>query len=89
MAKDYTDLAHAVADAVGGKSNVISVTNCMTRLRFILKDDSVPNEEAVRAIPGMINPAGLDVSFYGFVVCALVAAGVSAILAFILADPEK
>lgn len=53
MAKDYTDLAHAVADAVGGKGNVISVTNCMTRLRFVLKDDSVPSEEAVRAIPGV------------------------------------
>ncbi|WP_322150624.1 PTS transporter subunit EIIC [Paratractidigestivibacter sp.] len=53
MAKDYTDLAHAVADAVGGKDNVVSVTNCMTRLRFVLKDDSVPDEAAVRAIDGV------------------------------------
>ncbi len=53
MAKDYTDLAHAVADVVGGKENVVSVTNCMTRLRFVLKDVTVPNEAAVRAIDGV------------------------------------
>lgn len=53
MAKDYTDLAHAVADAVGGKDNVVSVANCMTRLRFVLKDDSIPDEAAVRAIDGV------------------------------------
>ncbi len=53
MAKDYTALAHAVADAVGGKENVVGVTNCMTRLRFVLKDDSVPDEAAVRAIDGV------------------------------------
>lgn len=53
MAKDYTTLAKEVVKAVGGKSNVISVSNCMTRLRFVLKDDSIPNEDEVRAIKGV------------------------------------
>lgn len=40
-------------------------------------------------IPAMINPEGLDVSFYGFIACALLAFAVSAILAFIIADAGK
>ena len=48
MAKkqDYTQLAKEVVEAVGGKENIISVTNCMTRLRFVLKDDNIPSEES-------------------------------------------
>lgn len=54
MAKeDYGQLAKEVVEAVGGKENIISVTNCMTRLRFVLKDDSVPDKEQVGAIKGV------------------------------------
>ena len=53
MAKDYTQLAKDVVAAVGGKENIVSVTNCMTRLRFVLKDDSIPNEDEVKAINGV------------------------------------
>lgn len=54
MAKrDYTELAEAVVSAVGGADNILSVTNCMTRLRFVLKDDGVPIEAEVLAIDGV------------------------------------
>ena len=53
MAKAYTQLAKDVVAAVGGKENIVSVTNCMTRLRFVLKDDSIPNEDEVKAINGV------------------------------------
>lgn len=53
MAKDYTQLAKDVVAAVGGKENIVSVTNCMTRLRFVLKDDSIPNEDEVKAVNGV------------------------------------
>ena len=53
MAKDYTQLAKDVVTAVGGKENIVSVTNCMTRLRFVLKDDSIPTEDEVKAINGV------------------------------------
>ena len=34
MAKaDYTQLSKEVIEAVGGKENIVNVTNCMTRLR--------------------------------------------------------
>ena len=39
-------------------------------------------------IPSMINPAGLDISFYGFIACAIGAFVISAVLAFIFADKE-
>jgi len=62
MAKqDYGQLAKEVVDAVGGKENIISVTNCMTRLRFVLKDDSIPNKEqvcSVKGVKGVMNQGG-------------------------------
>ena len=36
-------IAEEVLAAVGGKENVTNVTHCMTRLRFTLKDQSVPD----------------------------------------------
>lgn len=54
MAKtDYTQLAAEVVAAVGGRENIVNVTNCMTRLRFVLKDDSIPDKEKVSAIKGV------------------------------------
>lgn len=55
MAKqyDYTDLAKAVISAVGGSDNISSVQNCMTRLRFVLKDESKADDEKVKSISGV------------------------------------
>lgn len=54
MAKaDYTKLAKEVVAAVGGKENIVNVTNCMTRLRFVLKDDSIPDKDKVAGIKGV------------------------------------
>lgn len=50
---DYTQLAKDVIKAVGGKGNISSVTNCMTRLRFVLKDDTIPNEAEVKGVSGV------------------------------------
>ena len=49
------EIAEQVLASVGGASNVKDVTHCMTRLRFMLKDDSIPKDDEVQAIPG---PAG-------------------------------
>lgn len=54
MAKaDYTQLAKEVVAAVGGKENIVNVTNCMTRLRFVLNDDSIPDKDKVAGIKGV------------------------------------
>ena len=47
-------IAQDVLEAVGGKDNVTFVTHCITRLRFNLKDESIPNEEDIKKIDGVI-----------------------------------
>lgn len=43
--------------AVGGEQNVVTVTHCMTRLRFVLKDDTIAIEAEIKKIPGVIGVA--------------------------------
>lgn len=52
---DNKQLAAKVLEAVGGKDNVSSVTHCITRLRFHLKDSGIPNTEEVKKIPGVLS----------------------------------
>lgn len=47
--------AEEILKAVGGKENVKDVTNCFTRLRFELKDDSKASKEVVSRIEGVID----------------------------------
>ena len=54
MAGKYDELVRAIADGVGGPSNVTSVTHCVTRLRFILKDTSKAQTEDIKALDGVI-----------------------------------
>lgn len=51
---DNKQIALAVLEAVGGTANVTNVTHCMTRLRFNLKDESVPKDDEVKAIAGVL-----------------------------------
>ncbi|MBO0444594.1 beta-glucoside-specific PTS transporter subunit IIABC [Vagococcus fluvialis] len=41
----YQGLAAFIIENVGGKENILSVTHCMTRLRFTLNDDAKVKEE--------------------------------------------
>lgn len=49
-----SEFAKQLLEAVGGQENVNSVAHCMTRLRFILKDDSKVDENVINKIPGVI-----------------------------------
>ena len=51
---DYTNTAKEILEKVGGKANVSSVTHCMTRLRLILKDESIVNDDEIKAIKGVV-----------------------------------
>ncbi len=44
------DLATTIVAHVGGKENIVSVTHCMTRLRFILKDVSLALQDDLKAM---------------------------------------
>lgn len=54
MAFDYAKTAETLLDKVGGEKNVEGLTHCMTRLRFVLKDSSIPKDSEIEKIPGVI-----------------------------------
>ena len=54
MASKYDGLARIIIQNVGGKSNVISLTHCITRLRFKLKDESKANTDVLKATDGIV-----------------------------------
>ena len=54
MAVDNKKIAENVLAAVGGPSNITSATHCMTRLRLNLKDQSVPKDDEVKKIKGVL-----------------------------------
>lgn len=50
----YAELAQKIVDFLGGKSNIRQVTHCATRLRFIVKDEAIINEEAIKQLSGVL-----------------------------------
>jgi PTS system beta-glucosides-specific IIC component len=54
MAK-YDGLARIIIQNVGGKSNIISLTHCVTRLRFKLKDESLAQTEILKQTDGVMS----------------------------------
>ena len=51
---DYAVTAKRILECVGGEGNILSATHCMTRLRIVLKDESIVKDEEVKAIPGVV-----------------------------------
>lgn len=57
----YETIANEVVKNIGGTENIESVTNCMTRLRFTLKNVSkvdVESLEKVKGVQGVVNKNG-------------------------------
>lgn len=50
----YDTLAQDILDNIGGKSNIKNLTHCVTRLRFVLKDESKANTEVIKDMDGVI-----------------------------------
>ncbi len=56
---DYTQVAAVVLEGVGGKANVTSLDNCITRLRFEIKDYTKVDEKKIKSagVAGVIRPS--------------------------------
>ena len=54
MAVDNKKIAEEVLAAVGGAANITSAAHCMTRLRLNLKDESIPKDDEVKKIKGVL-----------------------------------
>lgn len=50
----YNQLAKEIIELVGGEENIIRVGHCITRLRFVLKDNSKADKEALENHDGVV-----------------------------------
>ena len=51
---EYEELAKEIVRNVGGKENVISLTHCITRRRFKLKDEGIANDDVLQQMSGVV-----------------------------------
>ena len=60
---DYTAVATTVLEGLGGKGNVTSLDNCITRLRLEIKDYTLVDEKKIKSagISGVIRPSKTSV----------------------------
>ena len=60
---DFTSIAAIILEGLGGKDNVTSVDNCITRLRLEIKDYTAVDEKKIKSagISGIIRPSKTSV----------------------------
>lgn len=51
----YEEMIEGIIEGIGGKENIVSIFHCATRLRFKLKDEGAANDEAVKAVKGVLS----------------------------------
>ena len=56
---DFTEIAKIVLEGVGGKDNVTTIDNCITRLRLEVKDYTLVDEKKIKSagVAGVIRPS--------------------------------
>lgn len=60
MSKNYAALAGKVITALGGTGNIVAVTHCMTRLRFVLQDPTLVDSTTLKATAGVLGVVSSD-----------------------------
>ncbi|MFD4620492.1 PTS transporter subunit EIIC [Streptomyces sp. NPDC058475] len=60
MRTTNASIAAAILPLVGGPANITSAAHCMTRLRLDLRDRSLVQEEALRALPAVLGVVADD-----------------------------
>ena len=60
---DYTEIAKKILAGCGGKGNIVSIDNCVTRLRLEVRDMNAVNDKAIKAagVAGVIKPGKTSV----------------------------
>lgn len=55
---DFTAVAQTILEGVGGKENVATIDNCITRLRLTVKDDSLVDDKKIKSagVSGVMHP---------------------------------
>lgn len=65
MANKYDGLARIIVQNVGGKDNIISLTHCITRLRFKLKDEGKAQTNILKETDGIVTVVTSGGAVYG------------------------
>ncbi|WOW21250.1 beta-glucoside-specific PTS transporter subunit IIABC [Clostridioides difficile] len=52
--RKYEQLSKEIIANVGGKDNISSLSHCITRLRFKLKDESIANDDVLKKMDGIV-----------------------------------
>lgn len=52
---NYKETAKGILEHVGGVENISNMSHCATRLRLNLKDETLANDEDVKAVDGVVN----------------------------------
>lgn len=60
MSKNYAALAQQIVAALGGVDNVVAVTHCMTRLRFVVKDNEQVDSPTLKGLTGVLGVVRSD-----------------------------
>lgn len=50
----YNQLAKSIIENIGGKENIQSLTHCITRLRFKLKDENLANDDVLKGMEDIV-----------------------------------
>ncbi len=60
---DYTAIAATILEGLGGKDNVVSIDNCITRLRLEVKDNTAVDEKKIKSagVAGVVRPGKTSV----------------------------
>lgn len=60
---NFTEVARIVLEGIGGKENVTSIDNCITRLRLEIKDNTLVDESVIKSagVAGVIRPGKTSV----------------------------
>lgn len=52
--KNYDEMSKQILDLVGGKQNVAQMAHCVTRLRLIVKDKGLVQDDQIKSINGVV-----------------------------------
>ena len=56
---NFTAVAETILKGLGGKENIVTIDNCVTRLRLEIKDNTKVNEKIIKSagVAGVIRPS--------------------------------
>ena len=60
---NFTEVASIILEGIGGKENVVSLDNCITRLRFEISDYTKVDEKKIKSagVAGIMRPGKTNV----------------------------